>query len=73
MGAVWTLLVTGMDGIVFWAPILIHTFRDGDSGTGAPLRLFRGAILVPKDPDALKSQGQLQYRCRHMEVLLLAL
>lgn len=34
LGAVWTLVVTGMDGIVFWGPILIHTFTDGDSGTG---------------------------------------
>ncbi len=24
-----------MDGIVFWGPILIHTFTDSDSGTGA--------------------------------------
>ena len=35
MGAVWTLVVTGMDGIVFWGPTLIHSFIDSDSGVGA--------------------------------------
>ena len=38
MGAVWTLVVTGMDGIVFWGPTLIHTFIDSDSGVGALLQ-----------------------------------
>ncbi len=36
MGGVWTLVVTGMDGIVFWGPIWIHTFRDVDAGAGTP-------------------------------------
>ena len=34
VGGVWTLVVTGMDGIVFWGPILIHFFIDKDSETG---------------------------------------
>ena len=43
-------MVTGMDGIVFWGPLLIHTIMDGDSGSGdafmPPSAMF--ALLLAK-------------------------
>ncbi|CAL5229393.1 g12711 [Coccomyxa viridis] len=61
VGAVWTLVVTGMDGIVFWGPILIHSFTDSDSGTGTqaaedlPEDLQEGSLLRATAQAALLS------------------
>lgn len=43
---VWTLVVTGMDGIVFWAPILIHTISDPDGVSGAGELLWHMCLGV---------------------------
>lgn len=37
LGIVWTLVATGLDGIVFWGPIIIHTILDTDSASGRDL------------------------------------
>ena len=34
LGAVFALVVTAGDGIVFWAPIFIHNMIDKDSSSG---------------------------------------
>ena len=44
-------MVTGMDGIVFWGPLLIHTIMDGDSGSGDAPHAF---ILQCLDGSSIK-------------------
>ena len=39
-------MVTGMDGIVFWGPLLIHTIMDGNFGSGDALMLSSWDVCV---------------------------
>ncbi|CAL8464997.1 g4532 [Coccomyxa elongata] len=44
LGLVWTLVATGLDGIVFWGPILIHNILDMDSSSDSA-----GAVDLTED------------------------
>ena len=51
-------MVTGMDGIVFWGPLLIHTIMDGDSGSGD--------ALMPSSYDVCMAVRQKLVMCRRI-------
>ena len=55
-------MVTGMDGIVFWGPLLIHTIMDGDSGSGD--------ALMPSSCDGCMAVRQRLVICRELQIAL---
>ena len=61
VGAVWTLVVPGMDGVVFWGPVLIHTFTDSDSGAGANIRPLLSSQFWGQNKSNLPPHGDADW------------